>query len=160
MAEIRARGIRLPIGLFRNDHVITRMLWSERDVTNLSPERIQFSESAGVYRDRVSVRRASSTIRCWRQQRRFRWRNFQLHHLHGVPLTDLPETMDYINLQILKSLRNGSGIVVSPEMATARSQSQHSVYDHWLARYLQRLYPDGEGAFFAEQLKDSRWSRV
>ena len=72
MAEIRARGIRLPIGLFGNDHVITRMLWPERDVTNLSPARIQFSKSTVVYRDSVSVRRASSIIRYLRQQRRFR----------------------------------------------------------------------------------------
>ncbi|MGK0173400.1 MAG: hypothetical protein ACI9W2_005148, partial [Gammaproteobacteria bacterium] len=159
MAHLRAHGIRLPIGLFGNDHMITRFLRSDGEFLNESPDDVTICEGAGFHWDRVSPLRYAQLRAFFKQQRRYRLRAFQLVRLEEFALRALPATMDDINLAVLDDIKNKRGLVVRPELKTARSPAQHTVYDRWVGAFLGNLYNTGSGRYFEALLRKSSWTK-
>jgi glycosyltransferase involved in cell wall biosynthesis len=158
MAHLRAQDIRLPIGLFGNDHMITRFLRADGEFLNESPDHVTVCEGAGFHWDRVSPFRYSQLRAYFKQQRRYRLRTFQLERLEEFALRTLPATMDDINLAVLDDIKNKRGLVVRPERKTSRSPAQHTVYDRWVGAFLANLYKADSGRYFESLLRKSSWT--
>ena len=144
LQKVAAAGVRLPLGLRGNDHVITRVVksdiggdWIERDEWLIHDDRAGYEfpslqpfrwRDIRVYTNRMVI---------------YEWRRRQLLAIDipPWPLSDLPRDMDFVNRRILKDLNDRllPGDVIG-----------------WaLRKRLRRMYPSGDSAFYGRAAQAS-----
>ncbi len=127
-------GLRLPLGLKGNDHVITQLLTG--DLPTREPRlasRMLVSSDLGYEFDPLQPFKIEDLKIYWRRRVTYCLRQFQIVELEKN-LNELPETMDAINRAILTQL-NRRSLVVHPIERAVRSR-------------LRRLYPTADAAFY------------
>jgi len=157
LEAIRSHRVHLPVGLFGNDHFITRIAWSDRQFTDTDPKRVRCCKGKGFGYDPVMPWRARDLRRFVSQQIRYRHRELQIARLLGTNPRALPETMDEINREILALLRGQK--VPGFEAAVMNLQRRHSIYDKPLRNRLEALYPS-ENAMPLVEIRASERRRI
>lgn len=138
LKAIQDQGVRLPVGLYGNDHFVTQIMWSDSRFETVDAQRVASYPGSGFGFDRLSPWRR----RDWRayvgQQIRYRHREFQIARLRGTNLRQLPATMDDVNREILMVLKGGD----PPGFRAARAhlRTRTSIYDPLLRRRLEQVY--------------------
>lgn len=139
LSHVQQSGLRLPIGLMGNDHVITQIFGSDWEHPGrILRERMTFDPDAGYTFEPLRPYHWQDIKTYYKRRVRYRLRDYQLEKLAGKPLWNLPRTMDSINRSILDQLSDA-----------------HGNLDWWSRRVRSRLakmYPDDRTDYYAERL--------
>jgi glycosyltransferase involved in cell wall biosynthesis len=155
LSRLRDLNIRLPVGLFGNDHVITRFMQSRLDrlpaelprvaanSTEAEKAQVIYDPRAGYTFDSLNPLRPRDWRLYWRRQVRYRWRRHQLVKLRPLRVDELPRTMDGVNKQVLAELAAAGPWRLGP-------------LDRAVLRRLRRMYPTPESVHYERLVEPQR----
>jgi glycosyltransferase involved in cell wall biosynthesis len=147
LARVRAAQVRLPIGLWCNDHLISRTMAARTmRPTEICWEQNIYHPDAGYCFDSLQWYRRRDWRIYWRRRVQYAVRELQIPEVNDIPLTGLPATMDAINRRILVRL-NADGV------------SWLDLFTRAGRRRLQRMYPQPDSIYFERFLPQSNHAR-
>jgi len=147
LAWLRECGLRLPLGLYGNDHFISKVLAARTlNPDQLDRERhIIFDAEAGYMFRSLQPYRPRDWLTYWRRRVTYCLRQLQIPQLDDVPLLELPKTMDETNRGILRRLeadKVGLGVLT-----------------RGVRKRLLRMYPQETSGFYDQMLSQSNQYR-
>jgi glycosyltransferase involved in cell wall biosynthesis len=143
LAKLRAAGARLPLGLYGNDHFITRLMAARcLNPTELNWEQNIYQPGVGFAFEQLRPWRWADWKIHWRRHVTYTLRQLQIPEIDDLPLSELPATMDAVNRTILARL----------ESARLR---WWDVLTRAVRRRLRRMYPSPGASYFELLLPQS-----
>ena len=135
-------GLKLPLGLRGNDHIITQLLTGDLPAREpREPARMIVRPDLGYEFDPLQPYRLRDLKSYWRRQVTYCLRQFQIGELEK-DLDHLPRTMDEINKKILADLNR-------------RWLSPLRITDRVVRQRLRRMYPSPDSVYYESMLDET-----
>jgi glycosyltransferase involved in cell wall biosynthesis len=143
LSKLRSHGVRLPVGLWGNDHFISKFMAADSlpEGTYAWTQNI-FRADAGFVFASLDWFRPRDMVLYWRRHSTYEVRRWQIARLDHLVLTELPSTVDGINKSILNAMER----TAVPERWRLRVSA---------VRRLRRMYPDETRGWFTDLITRS-----